>query len=227
MRVKKIKNASKESLLKLNTIIIEKELNLTNIQELKANFENLTNIKNYEKIILEIGSGKGKFITTYAKDYPKYLFLAVEKDLTTCYLLANTINDANLKNVFCLNSDAINLKSILNESMIDELYLNFSDPWPKKRHHKRRLTAASYLDLYQYLLKKNAFLNLRTDHLDFFNDSIEYFENSRFLNVEKIDYDFAQSSYMTEYEIRKRKEFKINNVKCTLKKTEDKNEKIA
>ena len=218
MRVKKIKNATRENLELLDVIIID------NIYGKEIDYNPLINKINgfinkgkYENIIIEIGSGKGNFITNLAKDNPNNLYFAIEKDITTCYLLASYIKTLNLSNLVCLNCDGLELINIFSKETISNIYLNFSDPWPKKSHNKRRLTYLTFLNLYYKLLKKGGLISFRTDHLDFFNDSILYLEDSNLFDFITIDFDYPITKYMTEYEIRKRENFKINNLICKKK----------
>lgn len=155
-----------------------------------------------KKIYVEIGSGKGQFITSLAHDFPEIQFVAIEKDIDVCYRIAEKRVALDLKNLFVVNVDAIHVDVLFHPSSIDMIYLNFSDPWPKKKHHKRRLTAEPFVITYQKLLKKEGMLQLRTDHYDFFIDSKETL-SKRFL-IDEIDFDYPKTLYMTEYEEKKR-----------------------
>ncbi|MCR3905904.1 MAG: tRNA (guanosine(46)-N7)-methyltransferase TrmB [Tenericutes bacterium] len=185
MRQKKIKSATIEN-LESQGVIVE-------IQKLK-----LDNRKRF----LEIGSGKGQFITAKAKDYPDHLWIAMEVNINVCYRILEKKLEMNLDNLVIVHGDAQYLEQYFDYDSVDGLYLNFSDPWPKKRHHKRRLTAPSFLKQYCKILKKDAFIQFRTDHLSLFQDSLEYIEP--YLNIKSVDYDLDVSAYMTEYEEKKR-----------------------
>ncbi len=152
---------------------------------------------------LEVGSGKGLFITSLAKDHPDHVYIAMEVNMNICYRILEKKLALNLDNLIIILGDAENLLSYLDPRSIDGLYLNFSDPWPKKKHHKRRLTAPSFMEKYCQLLKDQAFIQFRTDQIDLFDSSIEYMH--QYITMEKIDYQLEPSKYMTEYEIRKRK----------------------
>lgn len=151
---------------------------------------------------LEVGSGKGLFITSLAKDHPNHVYIAMEINMNICYRILEKKLALNLDNLIIILGDAENLLSYLNPRSIDGLYLNFSDPWPKKKHHKRRLTAPSFMEKYVQVLKDQAFIQFRTDQIDLFDSSIEYMH--QYMTIEKIDYQLETSNYMTEYEIRKR-----------------------
>ncbi|NLK12788.1 MAG: tRNA (guanosine(46)-N7)-methyltransferase TrmB [Candidatus Phytoplasma sp.] len=161
------------------------------------------NLKNNHQLYVEVGSGKGHFITNLAKDHPEIQFVAIEKIDSVCYRIAQKKNEMKLDNLEIILGDAENLEIFFKKESIDHIFLNFIDPWPKARHHKRRLTYSTYLSKYQQLLKKDGRIQLRTDHLDLFNDSIEYIEEV--FDIVSEDRNLSESSYMTEYEIKKRK----------------------
>jgi tRNA (guanine-N7-)-methyltransferase len=155
-----------------------------------------------EKVYLEIGSGKGKFITAFAKDHPNDHWIAMEVNINITYRILEKRNTLGLKNLTIIHGDAENLLSYIKPDSIDGIYLNFSDPWPKKKHHKRRLTSELFLRRYQTIMKKDAFIQFRTDHLELFEASIAYIEP--FFQITELNYSLAESAYMTEYEIKKR-----------------------
>lgn len=169
---------------------------------------------NGKKIHLEIGSGKGQFICKLAQNYPDELFIAVEMDRNVCYRIAEKKALDQLDNLIVLLTQADHLDLWLDQMSIDIIYLNFSDPWPKARHHKRRLTWPSMLEKYRYLLKDQGILQLRTDHLGLFEDSITYLEN--YFHVYDMTLDLPPSPYMTEYEEKKRKFGQIYQLKGTI-----------
>lgn len=155
-----------------------------------------------KEVHVEIGSGKGQFITSLAKDFKEIQFVAIEKDMDVCYRIAEKKVLYALDNLFILNVDAQHLEMLFEPSSIDQIYLNFSDPWPKKKHHKRRLTAESYAKIYQKLLKPLGMIQCRTDHYDFFMDSVDTL--GQVLDIEEVHLHLPISSYMTEYEEKKR-----------------------
>lgn len=175
-------------------------------EELLASEGVITEIKMIEakgdKVYLEIGSGKGKFITEIAKDHPNDHWIAMEVNINITYRILEKRNELELKNLTIIHGDAENLLSYIKPNSIDGIYLNFSDPWPKKKHHKRRLTSELFLKRYQMIMKKDAFIQFRTDHLELFEASIAYIEP--FFQITELNYDLAESAYMTEYEIKKR-----------------------
>lgn len=154
------------------------------------------------RIALEIGSGKGKFITDIARDHPDDLFIAMEVNMNVCYRIVEKRDEYDLDNLIIVLGDARHMTEYVDADAIDHIYLNFSDPWPKKRHHKRRLTAPSFLKSYRRILKKNGTLSFRTDHHDFFEDSL--IELHGLFRITHVDYDLKPGPYMTEYEEKKR-----------------------
>ena len=155
-----------------------------------------------ERVYLEIGSGKGKFITDIAKDHPSDHYIAMEVNINITYRILEKRNALHINNLTIIHGDAENLLSYIKPDSIDGIYLNFSDPWPKKKHHKRRLTSELFLKRYQIIMKKDAFIQFRTDHLELFDASIEYIEP--YFHITDVNFNLEESAYMTEYEIKKR-----------------------
>ena len=124
------------------------------------------NIKfnNHNPIYLEIGCGKGDFILNNALNNPKINYIGLEKNSTILNKALIKIQKNNLQNVKFINCDAKDLLNVLGTNCIDKIYLNFSDPWPKKRHIKRRLTNPVFLDLYKQILKPNSMIEFKTDN---------------------------------------------------------------
>ena len=166
--------------------------------------ENSTKFKEFilkEEIHLEIGPGKGLFIVTLAKKYPEKFFICVELNLTVSAICAKLVKQHELKNVFIVSGDMFNVFKYIDDKRIDTIFLNHSDPWPKKRHEKRRLTYKTFLDQYKRILKDEGKLIVKTDNLDFFNFSVESLNESKW-NIEKLTYDYQDDEEfdaLTEY----------------------------
>ncbi|MDL2212046.1 tRNA (guanosine(46)-N7)-methyltransferase TrmB [Erysipelotrichaceae bacterium OttesenSCG-928-M19] len=159
---------------------------------------------NNNPLHLEIGMGKGDFIIGMAKKYPHINFIGVEKFATVLVYALKKIETEQLTNVLLLNEDALNLENYFKPQTIATIYLNFSDPWPKSRHYKRRLTYRDYLKIYQKILVKDGFLKQKTDNKLLFESSILSF-NDYGTNFEMISVDLHQSkeakdNVMSEYE---------------------------
>lgn len=169
----------------------------------------LEEIKNLSNVYLEIGSGKGDFILKMAEKFPQCTFIGVEKNVTCAGISAKKIVESGLTNIKLLWIDAINLLPLFQDESISYIFLNFSDPWPKRRHHKRRLTSEIFLNEYYRVLAKGGKLIFKTDNIDLFNDSLEYFtENNLFTLVNKTNNYLGDDEFdaQTEYEEYFRKE---------------------
>ena len=133
-----------------------------------------------QPIHLEIGCGKGKFACDMAKKYPNINFIAIEKVPDVCCVaLEKAMEQRELRqndNLRFIIGDAKTLETYVPEHSLDCIYLNFSDPWPKKGHAKRRLTYRSFLEIYKKILKEDGILKVKTDNAGLFDFSIEEFE---------------------------------------------------
>lgn len=129
--------------------------------------------KKQQPLHIEIGMGKGRFIYEMAKHNPNINYIGIEKfDSAIVYGLYKLIEEP-LPNLYLLRTDAVDITTLFEENSIDRLYLNFSDPWPKERHKKRRLTHKNFLKLYQTVLKDDSEIHFKTDNLDLFLYSLE------------------------------------------------------
>ena len=151
---------------------------------------------------LEIGSGKGQFLLDMALKFPKLTFIGVERNVTCCGFTAKKLVENNITNAKLVFADAGQITPSINDASVDGIFLNFSDPWPKKRHSKRRLTSESFLAEYYRILKKGAKLIFKTDNYDLFTYSLEIISVSSFKLVEaNYSYDGKDKfDATTEYE---------------------------
>lgn len=161
---------------------------------------------NDRPIHLEIGSGKGQFIIALAERHPDINFIALERFPTVALKLAGRIPENGLTNLAVVSLYAEHMEEYIDECEISRLYLNFSDPWPKKRQGKRRLTAAPFLRMYQRILKDGSLIEFKTDNRNLFDYSLEELRASAFELIE-ITYDLYNSEMVdgnipTEYEER-------------------------
>lgn len=154
-------------------------------------------------IHLEIGSGKGKFIIEMAQLNPEVHYVAMEKEINVSIRILEKQQALKLNNLTIISGDATDLEAFFDPNGVEKIYLNFSDPWPKTRHHKRRLTFPTFLETYKKLLSKRGQIEFRTDHQDLFDDSVEYFKTNGF-NIVWIDYDAKQRQAVSEYELKNR-----------------------
>lgn len=126
-----------------------------------------------QPIHIEVGSGMGKFITTLAQQNPHINYVAIERDKNVMIRVLDKVREHNITNIKLLCSDAVILTDYFRQGEVDRIYLNFSDPWPKKRHAKRRLTYRSFLALYQQILREDGELHFKTDNRGLFAYSLE------------------------------------------------------
>lgn len=165
-----------------------------------------TQFKNDNPIHLEIGCGKGDFIVGMANQNLNINYIALEKYSSVILKAVKKALNNYSENLFFLKTDAALLTEIFSEGEVSQVYLNFSDPWPKARHYKRRLTYSGFLNTYKSILKPNGELQLKTDNRALFDFSIEELNNSNW-DITVIEYDLHKSSFsenniMTEYEKR-------------------------
>jgi len=162
--------------------------------------------QNTNPLHIEIGSGKGKFITTLAEMNKNINYIALERQISVLAKLIKKVPEDGFNNFAVINADAELLPQFFSPGEISQIYLNFSDPWPKKRHAKRRLTSSSFLEIYKVLLKDDGIISFKTDNRGFFDYSIEQFELSGYL-LTNATYDLYKSHLInnnvaTEYEQR-------------------------
>ena len=151
---------------------------------------------------LEIGSGKGQFLVDMAKKFNDKFFIGVERNVTCCGFTAKKLVDEEITNAKLMFINAEILMVNIPDNSIEGIFLNFSDPWPKKRHHKRRLTAISYLNNYYRVLKPQGRLVIKTDNPDLFAFTLENLAETKFKTISQTDnyMDYDPFDTMTEYE---------------------------
>ena len=155
------------------------------------------------RICVEIGCGKGRFAVGMAELYPDKAFIAIETQHDIAYYPAKMAKDKKLDNLRVICANAENILEWFEPGEIKELYLNFSDPWPKARHAKRRLTHHNFLALYKQLLGEGGHLRFKTDNRALFDFSVEEFKEFG-LKIVGLSYDLHNSdienAVQTEYE---------------------------
>ncbi len=130
-----------------------------------------------QPLMLEVGSGKGKFITEMAAAHPELNFIALElQEVAIAYVLRKQV-ELNLDNLQLILGDGANLTEYFAPEEVTGVYLNFSDPWPKTRHEKRRLTYKSFLDQYKAIMMKDGVLQFKTDNQGLFEYSLVSMNN--------------------------------------------------
>ena len=159
-----------------------------------------------QPLFIEIGMGKGQFITTLAKNNPDINYIGIEKYSSVLVRAIEKQKELELPNLKFIRMDAENINDDFAENEVDGIYLNFSDPWPKDRHAKRRLTSRQFFARYEKLLKPEGKIQFKTDNSALFDFSLEEVEATNFKATD-VSYDLHNSEWndgnvMTEYEER-------------------------
>lgn len=129
--------------------------------------------KNNNPIHIEICCGKGQFMMGLAKHFPDINFIAIEKYDSVLVRCLEKVSQDDIPNLKLVLLDALMLKEVFDKGEVEEIYLNFSDPWPKTRHAKRRLTSYIYLDIYRNILASDGAIIQKTDNRSLFESSLE------------------------------------------------------
>ena len=152
---------------------------------------------------VELGTGKGNFISQMAQIHKDVNFIGIEIQVGVLYYAGKKCAAAEVDNVQLLRFDVARLEDIFAPGEVDRFFINFCDPWPSKRHAKRRLTHVGFLEKYRRLLKKPGELHFKTDNRPLFDFSLEQFEEAG-LRVQDVSYDLhaenRSDNIMTEYE---------------------------
>ncbi len=194
MRQRRIKNVDDKLLSYEDLLIFEPECYLGKWKEL---------FKNDGEIYLEIGAGKGDFICQMAKKYPEYNFIAIEGNRSVLYKALQKLA-GKIDNLFFIPGFVDDVKEWFGEGEISGIYLNFSDPWPKKRLAKKRLTHRNKIINYFHILTQNGTIEFKTDNDEFFEYSLRE-AISQNITLSKLSRDLhkgdmAKNNVMTEYE---------------------------
>ena len=140
-------------------------------------------ILNCERLHLEIGMGKGSYLTQMASMYPDEGWIGMEKDRSAAAVAARAKleGDGNTSNNRMIAGDARNILDWFEDGEVDVIHLNFSDPWPKKKYQKRRLSSSEFLKIYRTILSEHGQILMKTDNQDLFEDSVLYFQENGFI----------------------------------------------
>lgn len=195
MRLRKVKGAREA--IETSSLVIH------NAPEKKGHWNEV--FGNSNPIHIEIGMGKGRFLTTLAKQNPNINYIGIERyDSVLIRALEKREQEEELTNLFYLCEDAKNIAEIFDEAEVARIYLNFSDPWPKDRHAKRRLTSTAFFALYNKVLAKDGFVIFKTDNRILFDFSLEQVPSAgwqlRDVTFDLHHSEFAEGNVMTEYE---------------------------
>ena len=163
---------------------------------------------NSNPVHIEIGMGKGRFITELAGINPDINYVGIEKYSSVLLRAVEKQNELQLPNLRFIRMDAENICEVFNKGGVDKIYLNFSDPWPKDRHAKRRLTSRQFFERYGKILKDGGHVEFKTDNRMLFDFSVDEVKQADGWSLEAVTYDLhndkqmSAGNVMTEYEER-------------------------
>lgn len=180
------------------------------VQNAKENKNKWSDVfENANPIHIEIGMGKGQFILSLAKKNPHINYIGIERYSSVLVRGLERLEleeFQNLANIKFLCIDARELPEIFGVGEIDKIYLNFSDPWPKSKHARRRLTSKEFLKRYETILRASGNIEFKTDNRGLFDFSLEEVKEAHSWNIEAVTFDLhhdanmKQGNIMTEYE---------------------------
>lgn len=163
--------------------------------------------QNDNPIHIEIGMGKGKFITELAQNHPNINYIGIEKYSSVLVRAVEKRNEVEIDNLYYILMDATELPEIFEKGEVERIYLNFSDPWPKDRHAKRRLTSRQFFGRYEMVLKTGGVVEFKTDNRGLFDFSLQELPQTNFALVDSTfdlhgnpDAAIYQGNVTTEYE---------------------------
>lgn len=160
---------------------------------------------NNAPVRIEVGMGKGRFITTLAANNPGINYIGIEKYSSVLIRALEKVQDEPLSNLKFIRMDAEDIETVFDKGEVDRIYLNFSDPWPKDRHAKRRLTSGRFLERFENILTAGGLIEFKTDNRVLFDYSLEEAKNNGW-EIISYSYDLhndaalCEGNIMTEYE---------------------------
>ena len=176
-----------------------------------------TDFPRFGHIQLEIGCGKGRFTADTAEAMPDTLIIAIEKVPDAMIIAMERVKERGLENVRFIDGDAAKLKEMFENGELERVYINFCDPWPGKKHAKRRLTHGNFLKLYRKVLAENAQIHFKTDNQPLFEFSAEEIPQFGFTlsEVTRNLHENGPVGVMTDYEAKFYAEgLKINRLRA-------------
>ena len=173
-------------------------------KEMKGKWDSVFGNRN--PIHIEVGMGKGRFIMELAQRNPQINYIGIERYSTVLLKALQKREQLPVSNICFMCIDAKELGEIFEKGEVEKIYLNFSDPWPKDRHAKRRLTSDRFLPIYDQILKKDGIIEFKTDNQDLFQYSLESIPEAGW-TVDAHTFDLhnsemAEGNVMTEYETK-------------------------
>ena len=184
-------------------IIAESPLVIHEPEKIKGKWSEL--FGNNFPIRIEVGMGKGRFICELARNNPDINYIGIEKYSSVLLRALQKMEEEPLPNLLFIRMDAENIAEIFDKEEVDRIYLNFSDPWPKDRHAKRRLPSREFLTRYDRFLKKDGVLEFKTDNKELFDFALEELDPAGWKAI-RVTYDLhhdiemMEGNVMTEYE---------------------------
>lgn len=160
---------------------------------------------NDNPVYIEVGMGKGKFITEMAQLHPEINFIGIEKYSSVLIRAIEKRKELEINNLMFIRMDAENIEDVFEKNEVAGIYLNFSDPWPKDRHAKRRLTSRQFLARYDKILAGDGVIEFKTDNRDLFDFSLEEAPEAGWEIIASTydlhaDERMSEGNVMTEYE---------------------------
>lgn len=177
----------------------------------KQKLQNIIKCNSNKNVYIEIGMGKGEFISKMAVNDNDNIYIGIELSKQVLSLaikkLARYERDNNVKinNLYLMSFDAIKILEYFEENQVDKIFLNFSDPWPKKKHTKRRLTYKSFLEEYKKILLENGIIEFKTDNRKLFEYSLVSMQNFKmtflevYLDLHKTDVKNIETEYERKF----------------------------
>lgn len=191
MRLKKVQGAKE--------IVENSKYTIMKMESHRGKYKDIFN--NDNPIHIEIGTGKGDFIVKMAETFPDINFIGIEKYESVLYKAINKLENKQINNLRFICMDATGIENVFDKE-IDRIYLNFSDPWPKKRHAKRRLTSENFLKKYDLIFKNENNIIMKTDNQSLFEYSVISLTNFgyKIKNISLNLHETDEFNIETEYE---------------------------
>lgn len=186
-------------------VMVENQYVFTEPEGMKGTWSEVFN--NDNPVRIEIGMGKGRFVSTLAQLNPDINYIGIEKYSSVLLRAVEKQDELNLPNLRFIRMDAEAITEVFDRGEVDRIYLNFSDPWPKDRHAKRRLTSRQFFERYNIILKKDGQVEFKTDNRPLFDFSVEEVKEAGW-QLRAVTYDLhndaklCEGNVMTEYEER-------------------------
>ena len=186
-------------------VMVENQYVFTEPEGMKGTWSEVFN--NDNPVRIEIGMGKGRFVSKLAQLNPDINYVGIEKYSSVLLRAVEKQDELNLPNLRFIRMDAEAITEVFDRGEVDRIYLNFSDPWPKDRHAKRRLTSRQFFERYNIILKKDGQVEFKTDNRPLFDFSVEEVKEAGW-QLRAVTYDLhndaklCEGNVMTEYEER-------------------------